>query len=86
MFGRWRSEKINCMIDNRCYFSTWQRILIVKRIMEKTGGVFSLDDFFASDKTDDPVRDGTSSGTPPIDIMQAEKVDYLPSPIFGVME
>jgi hypothetical protein len=86
VFNRWRSEKVSCMIDNRFYFSTWQRILIVKRIMEKTGGVFSLDDFFASDKTDDPVRDGTSSGTPPIDIMQAEKVDYLPSPIFGVME
>lgn len=86
MFGRWRSEKISCMIDNRCYFSTWQRILIVKRIMEKTGGVFSLDTFFASDYTNDPVRDETSSGTQPIDITQAEEVDFLPSPVFGLTD
>ncbi|MEE3405061.1 MAG: 3-oxoacyl-[acyl-carrier-protein] synthase III C-terminal domain-containing protein, partial [Acutalibacteraceae bacterium] len=32
LFNKWRSEKVSCMIDNRCYFSTWQRILIVKRI------------------------------------------------------
>ena len=35
IYHRWRSEKISCMIDNRPYFSTWQRILIVRRIMER---------------------------------------------------
>ena len=84
MFGRWRSEKISCMIDNRCYFSAWQRILIVKRILEKTGETFSLDAFLAADKTDDPVRDGTSSGTQSINIPNAEKVDFLPSPVFSL--
>jgi len=37
MFNRWRSEKISCMIDNRFYFSTWQRYIIVNRIMTLAG-------------------------------------------------
>jgi hypothetical protein len=56
LFGRWRSEMISCMIDNRPYFSTWQRILIVRRIMTKAGETFDMDDFIAKDVTVDPIR------------------------------
>ena len=56
LYYRWRSEKISCMIDNRPYYSTWQRILIVRRIMAKTGETFSMDDFIAKDVTVDPIR------------------------------
>ncbi len=59
MFNRWRSEMISCMIDTRPYFSTWQRMLIVKRIMEKTGMEYSDETFFANDITADPIRDET---------------------------
>lgn len=62
--NRWRSEKISCMIDNRQYFSTWQRILIVKRILQLAGESFSLSDFWSKDVTIDPVRDASSSGAP----------------------
>ena len=56
LYYRWRSEKTSCMIDNRPYFSTWQRILIVRKIMEKTGETFDMDDFIAKDVTVDPIR------------------------------
>ena len=82
MFGRWRAERVSGMTDNRRYFSAWQRILIVKRILEKAGETFSLDAFFAADVTTDPMRDETSSGTPGIDIEHAMIVDVLPSPVF----
>ena len=42
LYYRWRSEKTSCMIDNRPYFSTWQRILIVRRILEKAGETFDM--------------------------------------------
>ena len=45
------------MIDNRRYFSAWQRILIVKRILQLAGETYSADAFFAADVTDDPIRD-----------------------------
>ena len=57
IFNKWRSEKISCMIDNRRYFSAWQRILIVKRIMQLAGETYSAESFFANDYTVDPVRD-----------------------------
>lgn len=59
MFGRWRSEKISCMIDNRLYFSAWQRYLIAQRIMKIAGELdsFSFDSWLETDKTDDPIRD-----------------------------
>jgi hypothetical protein len=44
------------MIDNRPYFSTWQRILIVRRILERAGETFDMDAFLAKDVTVDPVR------------------------------
>ena len=82
MFGRWRAERVSSMTDNRRYFSAWQRLLIVKRILEKAGETFSLDAFLANDVTTDPMRDETSSGTPGIDIEHAIEVDVLPSPVF----
>ena len=60
IYNRWRSERISCMIDNRFYFSAWQRELLVKRIMSLAGETFDLDDFLAKDVTLDPVRDATS--------------------------
>ena len=60
MFNRWRSERISCMIDNRFYFSTWQRMIIVKRIMTLSGSTFNADSFWAKDDPTDPVRDGQS--------------------------
>ena len=56
IYYRWRSEKTSCMIDNRPYFSTWQRILLVRRILEKAGETFDMDEFIAKDVTTDPVR------------------------------
>ena len=61
LFNRWRSEEISCMIDNRPYFSTWQRVLIAKRIMSLAGGTFSLSGFLSQDHPEDPVRDAISS-------------------------
>lgn len=62
--GRWRSEMISCMIDNRPYYSTWQRVLIVKRLMQLAGESFDLDSFYALDNPTDPVRDGGSNAAP----------------------
>ena len=62
MFNRWRSERVSCMIDNRFYFSTWQRIIIVQRIMTLSGSTFSYDTFWANDDPTDPVRDGGQNG------------------------
>lgn len=68
MFNRWRSEKISCMIDNRFYFSAWQRWLIVNRIMTLAGGSkLSLSQFLAHDVTTDPLRDGGSPVMRPAD-------------------
>ena len=88
MFERWRSEMVSSMVDYRAYFNAWQRILIVQRIMQKVGGTFSLDAFFAADKTNDPMRDEASGGTPGIDITNAYEVNMedIPSPVFGVEE
>lgn len=61
MFYRWRSEKISCMIDNRFYFSTWQRFIIVNRIMTLAGlSAITLSDFLDNDVPTDPLRDGGS--------------------------
>ena len=65
MFGRWRNERISCMIDNRLYFSAWQRYLITKRIMTLSGCIdeFSFDSWVTNDNTVDPLRDNQSSTT-----------------------
>lgn len=59
MFNAWRSERVSCMIDDRQYFSAWQRYLIVKRIMTLSGDLssFSFDRWLAKDVTIDPLRD-----------------------------
>ena len=45
------------MIDNRPYFSAWQRVLIAKRITELAGQTFSLNGYLSIDVTTDPIRD-----------------------------
>ena len=57
ILNRWRSEEVSCMIDNRLYFSAWQRILIVKAIKSLAGDTFSLNVFLDKDVTLDPLRD-----------------------------
>lgn len=49
------------MIDNRQYFSFWQRYLIVDRIMKLAGQSYTFDTFLAKDTCYDPVRDGASN-------------------------
>ena len=62
MFNRWRSERISCMIDNRFYFSTWQRYIIVNRIMTLAGlPSISINDFLDHDVPTDPNRDNLGS-------------------------
>lgn len=85
-FNRWRSEKISCMIDNRFYFSTWQRYLIVNRIRSLAGlGALSFTSFLASDDPRDPNRD--SMGSPTLrpagvsDIVPPRPVPMLPPPV-----
>ena len=58
MFGYWRSERVSCMIDNRAYFSTWQRYVLTDRILDLAGaGSINWDEFFENDDPTDPVRD-----------------------------
>ena len=71
LYYRWRSEKTSCMIDNRPYFSTWQRILLVRKIMEKAGETFSMDEFIAKDVTADPIRPVESATISPEERIQA---------------
>ena len=81
MFGRWRSEKISCMIDNRYYFSTWQRLLIVKRIMTLSGSTFVENSFWEKDVTIDPVRDVISSKVMGEHPLQVREMPLLPPPV-----
>ena len=80
IFNNWRSEKISCMIDNRPYFSTWQRALITKRIMEMAGDSFDLDAFLATNDPTDPIRDNnsTSSHIMPTDGNMGRYVEIMP--------
>lgn len=54
MRGIWRSEYMSCMIDNREYFNSQSRYLIVKRILDMCGEEFTFETFLAKDieKTD----------------------------------
>lgn len=84
-FNRWRSEKVSCMIDNRPYFSTWQRYLIVQRIRSLAGLTeLGFDSFLENDNPLDPVRDIVSSSAPlPVgvsDNVPARSVPMLPPP------
>lgn len=87
MYYRWRSEMTSCMIDNRPYFNLWSRILIVRRIMEKTGGTFDLDDFIAKDVTTDPIRPAADTTPEEMNRMAARarmvpEMPMLPPPVF----
>ena len=84
IYGRWRSEKISCMIDNRFYFSAWQRYLIAKRIFTLSGDVagFTFDSWLAKDVTVDPVRDVDASLTPGVQEHRTYMpVGPLPTPV-----
>jgi hypothetical protein len=80
-YGRWRSEKVSCMIDNRFYFSTWQRMLIVKRIMTLSGSTFDATSFWQKDVTLDPVRDMRSSPVVGDQSRPVRNVPLLPPPV-----
>lgn len=75
--NRWRSERISCMIDNRFYFSTFQRWLIVKRIMQLSGSSFNAKSFWENDNPTDPNRDIVAS---PV-MMQGNPVPPRPVPL-----
>lgn len=85
-FNRWRSERISCMIDNRFYFSTYQRYLIVQRIHTLAGDSIAdpderFADFLDKDVIFDPVRDAVAS--PVIGVSNAippRPVPMLPPP------
>lgn len=47
--GTWRSETISCMMDNRLYYNTQSRYLIMKRIMNIAGEEFDMDFFIQHD-------------------------------------
>ena len=63
MYNVWRSERVSCMIDNRPYFSAWQRYLLVQRIMTLSGdgASFSYESWLKRDVPTDPVRDGVGT-------------------------
>jgi hypothetical protein len=65
------------MIDNRPYFNLWSRILIVRKIMEKTGMAFKMEDFIANDVTTDPVRP-SSDATPEMLRIKAAQASLVP--------
>ena len=81
VLNRWRSEEISCMIDNRYYFSTFQRELIVRRIMTLAGESFSESSFWAKDVATDPVRDNISSAVMGSDPVMPRPVPLLPPPV-----
>ena len=80
LYYRWRSEPVSCMIDNRPYFNLWSRILIVRRIMEKAGETFDMEDFKAKDVAVDPVRPAAGTSVAKLRLMkrQAELVPEMP--------
>lgn len=53
--GAYKSEFISCMVDNRMYFNTQSRYLIVERIMQVTGEPMTLSGFLAKDVKKVPV-------------------------------
>ena len=80
MFNRWRSERVSCMIDNRFYFSTWQRMIIVKRIMTLSGSTFDAESFWAKDDPTDPLRDGTSGSSNHVQSRLPVRTVPMPAP------
>ena len=60
MYNCWRSERVSAMIDNRPYFSAWQRYLIAKRVMTlaEDADQFTWESWLSKDVPNDPLRDG----------------------------
>lgn len=81
VLNRWRSEFISCMDDNRPYFSTWQRIIIARRICAVTGAPFDLQEFFSRDVIFDPVRDAAASPRTSGPYHPYDPADEAPRPI-----
>ena len=81
VFNRWRSEKVSCMIDNRFYFSTWQRMIIVKRIMSLSGSAYSEASFWEHDNPADPLRDAVSGQTQGKPRLPRRVMPMLPPPV-----
>lgn len=81
MFYRWRSEKISCMIDNRFYFSAWQRMIIAKRILSLSGSAFDAASFWAGDDPSDRLRDAVSGQTQGTPNLPRRVVPMLPPPV-----
>ena len=69
------------MIDNRFYFSTWQRMLIVKRIMALSGSTFDEASFWEQDNPADPLRDAASGQTLGAPSLPRRVVPMLPPPV-----
>jgi hypothetical protein len=90
MFYRWRSERISCMIDNRFYFSTWQRWLIVNRILTLSGeSEANLATFLSHDDPSDPLRDGGSPSLLPdglVNSIPPRPVPMCPPPVMHVVD
>ena len=86
MYGRWRREMSSCMIDNRFYFSTWQRMLIVQRIMTLSGSTFDVESFWANDVTTDPVRDTNVSSVMGDISLPVQIMPPLPEPVLTVVD
>ena len=88
ILNRWRCEKVSCMMDNRFYFSAWQRMLIVKRIMTLAGASFNESDFFDKDVPFDPERDTPSSvpAVGPASSIPPHPVPMLPHPVLHEVE
>jgi len=85
--NRWRSERISCMIDNRFYFSAFQREIIVKRILSLAGETFNFNTFLAKDVTLDPNRDVASSPVMGVrDPVTPRVMPPLPPPNLVVVE
>jgi len=53
-YGIWRPEVSSCMIFNEPYFNAPSREAIVKRIMNVSGGVYSLENFVSNDIQKEP--------------------------------
>ncbi len=49
-YGMYRSEDISCMWDNRLYFNTISRWMIVERLKTVAGESITIDEFIANDK------------------------------------
>lgn len=84
VFNRWRSEKVSCMMDNRRYFSTWQRMIIVRRILSIAGETFDTGTFFSKDDPSDPLRDIISAYTmrSATENIPPKLMPMLPGPVF----